>query len=397
MAPLHCEHADALRRLSADRVPQAEQHAHKQRQSCARRSPAIPALHVPATADIVRRAAESPRTACAPSSSSRADGASGCTRAAATTSSTFRAAACSRPRSRSVVAAHPRTRARRQARRLSGIDVREVEHAGARACCSRCSAAAARMRSSKRLAREFAPLDGVAASRSARMTRASPAFLGAPPEHVAGAREAAIALPGGAYHLATYGRFVQAHRGQAAAIATRMIEARALRARRAAARRACARVVRRIGRARARAGAARCADRCWSSASRPRSRSPSAPRKRSSWRIETRSARRRGTPRASWHAPASTSTPRSSTRRGAALPPEVRDALARARAGRDRLCLVRPRHARARPRSSRVSGLRRARDRTVRHDAAQRRRGVLRLARRPRRPHAPRPVRGRRR
>ena len=119
-----------------------------------------------------------------------------------------------------------RARAREAAGVLSGIDVREVEHAGDAAVLVTLFGQARHRAQLQALAQQVAALPGVRGVAISAQEPRAPAFLGAAPEHVAGAREAEdTLLLGGAYHLATFGSLVQAHRMQAAAIATRAIDA----------------------------------------------------------------------------------------------------------------------------------------------------------------------------
>jgi 23S rRNA (uracil1939-C5)-methyltransferase len=108
----------------------------------------------------------------------------------------------------------------------SGIDARAVEHAGEAGVLLTISGPNAERAAFEALARTLGAIEGVlGVAFSAREPR-SPAFLGEAPVRVVGVEAARDGVaPGEPYHLATYGGFVQAHRGQAAAIGARVIDA----------------------------------------------------------------------------------------------------------------------------------------------------------------------------
>jgi 23S rRNA (uracil1939-C5)-methyltransferase len=220
---LHCEHAAQCGGCPLIALPEAEQHAHKQngvRAAFAR----YPALELPALQPIVP---------ARPNVAYR-------TRAKLVVARDGRVGLYAR-RSHDVVdipgcrvlapevaAAVVEIRARAQATAgaLSGIDVREVEHAGRASVLVTLFGEPRQRPRLEALAREIAALPGVRGVAISAHDSRSPAFLGESPEHVAGAREAEdTLLAGGAYHLATYGSFVQAHRQQAAALAAHTIDA----------------------------------------------------------------------------------------------------------------------------------------------------------------------------
>jgi 23S rRNA (uracil1939-C5)-methyltransferase len=220
---LQCEHATRCGGCPLIALPEAEQHAHKRagvRAAFAR----YPGLDAPEPKAIV---------AAQPSAAYRTraklvvarDGAVGLYARGSHDVVDIPGCRVLAPAVAAVVA-EIRSRARTAAGALSGIDVREVEHADSAAVLVTLFGQARNRVQLHALAQEIAALAGVRGVAISEQEPRSPAFLGAAPEHVAGAREAEdTLLPGGAYHLATFGSFVQAHRAQAAAIGTRVIEA----------------------------------------------------------------------------------------------------------------------------------------------------------------------------
>ena len=117
-----------------------------------------------------------------------------------------------------------RTRLRGQRPLPSGIDVREVRSAEQHGVLLTLSGPGAQRAALETLSRALGEIEGVlGVALSVREPR-SPAFLGEAPLRVVGAEAVRDSFsPHGPYHLATYGSFVQAHRGQAAAIAERVV------------------------------------------------------------------------------------------------------------------------------------------------------------------------------
>jgi 23S rRNA (uracil1939-C5)-methyltransferase len=222
---LHCEHAARCGGCPLIALPEAEQHAHKQasvRAAFAR----YPALRVPEPRPIV---------AALPNASYRTraklvvarDGAVGLYARGSHDVIDIPGCRVLAPQVAAIVG-EIRLRARSASGALSGIDVREVEHAGRAAVLVTLFGQARHRARLQALAEEIARLPNVRGVAISAQEPKAPAFLGAAPEHVAGACEAEdTLLAGGAYHLATFGSFVQAHRAQAAAIATRAIDAMA--------------------------------------------------------------------------------------------------------------------------------------------------------------------------
>lgn len=108
---------------------------------------------------------------------------------------------------------------------VAAVDARELRHAGTTALFVTLIGPPDAARDQERIAHELARLPEVlGVARSARDPGA-PTVLGRAPQVVLGPRAARDALDGhGPYHLATYGSFAQAHRGQAAALTAALLE-----------------------------------------------------------------------------------------------------------------------------------------------------------------------------
>jgi 23S rRNA (uracil1939-C5)-methyltransferase len=105
----------------------------------------------------------------------------------------------------------------------AGIDGRAVRYQEQTGVLLTLSGPSAHRAALEVLARELNDIDGVLGVALSVRERRSPAFLGEAPVRVAGADAVRDSFAAGTpYHLATYGSFVQAHRGQAAAIAERV-------------------------------------------------------------------------------------------------------------------------------------------------------------------------------
>jgi 23S rRNA (uracil1939-C5)-methyltransferase len=220
---LHCEHAVRCGGCPLIALPEAEQHAHKQervRAAFAR----YPALHVPPPRPVVAARPNAAYRTRAKLVVAR-DGSVGLYARGSHDVVDIPHCRVLAPEVARVVAAI-RARIHGANMALSGIDVREVEHAAEVALLVTLFGEAKQRAALEALAREVAAWPGVRGVAISAQEPQAPAFLGAAPEHVAGASEAAdTLLPGGAYHLATFGSFVQAHRAQGAAIAMRVIDA----------------------------------------------------------------------------------------------------------------------------------------------------------------------------
>jgi 23S rRNA (uracil1939-C5)-methyltransferase len=123
------------------------------------------------------------------------------------------------------VAEDVRALSRRAPGVLFGVDLRQVQDGVSGGVLLTLLGAPRARAELEALAREAAALSGVLGVAISEHAPDSPAFLTGPPEVVAGVSSARDRLaPEGPYHLATYGSFVQAHRGQAAALGARLIE-----------------------------------------------------------------------------------------------------------------------------------------------------------------------------
>jgi 23S rRNA (uracil1939-C5)-methyltransferase len=108
---------------------------------------------------------------------------------------------------------------------LTGLDVREVQDRDRLGVLVTLGGEAHARPTLEALARELSADPGVVSVALSVRSKDSPTFFGAAPEVVAGASEARDQLSaGGPYHLVSHGAFVQAHRGQAEALALRMLD-----------------------------------------------------------------------------------------------------------------------------------------------------------------------------